>query len=103
MALKMSSLSTEYVRVAVEVTKDGLLYNPTLDSVQMAFTASGIAPVSGDWKVGSWEVAGTTYWARCLVGPSGAVSLSAGIYDVWVKIMDAPEIPVRKAGSVTIT
>lgn len=104
--LTLSSLSTEYVRVAVSATTSGAAVDPTADTVQMAFTAEGVAPVAGDWKTSSWEVDATTnpdtYYARCLVGPSGTVALSAALFDVWVKISDSPEVPIRKAGSIRV-
>lgn len=101
--LKVSSLSTEYIRVSVSVTKAGIPFDPTGDTVQMAFPLPNVEPVLADWKASSWESTGGNYWARCLVGPSGTVTLADGNYDVWVKITDSPEIPVRKVGSLSIT
>lgn len=104
MALRISSLSTEYVRVPVTATKNGLPYDPTSSTVQMAFPGYGVEPITGDWKSASWETQGGNYWARCLIGPSGGtITLADGFYDVWVKIADSPETPVRRAGTLTIT
>jgi hypothetical protein len=103
---QVSTLSLEYVRVPVQATENGVLVNISGDSVQMAFPATGVAPVTGDWKGASWEtdptVVPNVYFARCLVGPGGAVVLGAGTYDVWLKITDNPEIPTRKAGQVRV-
>jgi hypothetical protein len=104
----LSALSLEYVRVPVSATANGSVVNVSADVVQMAFPASGIAPVVGDWKAASWETdathpTGPVYYARCLVGPSGTVALAAGTYDVWAKITDNPEVPARKAGVLFVS
>lgn len=101
MALCISSLDTEYLRVRVSAEEAGVAVNPTGDTVEMAFPATGIAPVSGDWKSASWETDGAAHYARCLVGPT-AVVLAAGLYDVWVRVTDSPEIVVRKTGQLKI-
>lgn len=77
--------------------------NPLL-AVQMAFPVTGVSPVSGDWKAAAW-VSGTTskgFISVCLVGPGGAVTLAAGKYDVWGKVLGAPEQPGKKAGTITV-
>lgn len=107
MGLEISSLSKEYVKVPVAATVNGVLINPTADAVQFAFMPLGASPASGDFKSASWETAGTSpnvvYYARCLVGPGGTVTLAAGVYVVWVKVTDNPEIPVKQAGTLTVT
>ncbi|MCC6629960.1 MAG: hypothetical protein IT340_21495 [Chloroflexi bacterium] len=104
--MRISALSLEYVRVRVAATEAGAAVNPTSDTVVMAFVAEGAAPAGGDWKTAGWETDTTTnpdtYYARCLVGPSGAVTLTAGVYDVWVKVTDTPEAPVLRAGNVEV-
>lgn len=104
--LEVSALSLTYVRVAVRNRQSGVFIDPTGGAVQMAFPASGTDPVSGDWKTASWETDATltpdAYYARCLVGPSGTVTLAAGTYDVWVKPTATPEIPVIKAGPMRV-
>jgi hypothetical protein len=101
--LTLPSLSREYVKVPVAATDSGTTVNPTTDVVQMAFPVAGVAPVSADWKTASWETVSGLYFARCTVGPGGTVVLVVGLYDVWVKITDNPEIPVRLAGQLQIT
>lgn len=101
----VSSLTLEYVKVRVSFTKNNVYTNPTGDVVQFAFPAVGVNPVT--WYSGSWETdtdtLGTTiYVARCNVGPSGTVALSAGTYDVWVKVTDNPEVPVVKVGELVV-
>jgi hypothetical protein len=101
--ITISSLSTVYVQVPVLATIDGVLYNPTADEVQMAFTANGANPVT--WNTASWTSGPGTgsYLAECLVGPgSGGVDLATGTWSLWVKITDNPEIPVINAGLLVI-
>ena len=104
MALVVPALSLEYIRVRISAQKNGVVINPTSDAVQMSFPAQGAAPSA--WNVGSWETAtvngSTEYYARCLVGPGGTVTLTAGKYDIWVKITDSPEIPVIFGGRLVI-
>jgi hypothetical protein len=102
----MSTLSLEYVRVRVQATESGAAQDPTGDTVAMAFVAAAVNPGGTDWKTASWETDTTTtpdtYYARCLVGPAGTVTLAAGTYDVWVKVTDSPEIPALRAGSLEV-
>lgn len=90
--------SLEYVAVNVSAKEAGAFINPTSDTVTMAFTLNGDDPVSADFKSASWETDSTTnpdtYTALCLVGPSGAVTLTPGSYSVWVKVVDTPETPI---------
>lgn len=104
--LRISALSLEYVRVRVQASEAGSAVNPTSDTVVMAFVAEGASPGASDWKTASWETDTTTtpdtYYARCLVGPSGTVALTAAIYDVWVKVTDSPEVPALRAGNLEV-
>lgn len=103
---QISAASLEYVRVRVEAIQSGSFYDPTADAVAMAFIGGNADPVSGDWKTASWDSDTTAtpavYRAQCLVGPAGTVTLTAGVYAVWVKITDSPEIPVKRAGQIKI-
>jgi hypothetical protein len=102
--MQISQTSLQYVRVPVTASVLGAAYNPTSDTVQMAFLADGAVPQSGDWKVASWETDVVTgqYRAKCLVGPSGTVTLTAGTYRIFVKISDSPEIPVLEADLLSV-
>ena len=99
--VEVSASSVEYVRVPVYAKNNGAVYDPTGDTVHMAFMSSTATPGASDWKTASWETDATTdpdtYYARCLVG--SAVTLTAGTtYHVWVKVTDSPETPVKRAG-----
>lgn len=107
MAVRISSLAKVYLRVKLPpITEQGNPVNPTSDTVQMAFMASG-APASGDWKTASWETDATVtpnvYSIRCLIGPGGTVTLAAGEYTIWTKITDNPESVVQEQGQLEVT
>jgi hypothetical protein len=102
-----SVLSTEPYRVAVSATVAGNPLNLSTDTVQFAFMAAG-DPGNADWRTGTWEtttVSGKAlYVAQCLVGPANSgVSLSVGPWNVWVKVVDNPDVPVRQVGTLQIT
>lgn len=97
--VEIPSVSTEYARV--RLTADVELGTQV---VELAFLASSTAePEAGDWETATWlGDAGTTRHAGVLVGP-GALVLAEGTYWIWWRIADTPEIPVRKAGRITVT
>lgn len=104
--VSISVLSTAYVKCQISATEGGTTVDPTSGTVEFAFIseALGTSPVSGDWKAGSWETGSDGgYWGRCLVGPSGTVTLAAGSYDVWTRITKAPETVVKRVGILVIT
>lgn len=95
---EMSTLSLEFVKVQVTFRENGVLQDPTADTVEMAFVQPGSSPGAPDWKPATWETAvGPRYLARTLVGPGGTVTLTADTYRVWVRVTDNPEIPVKPA------
>lgn len=104
--VKVSSLSREYVRVPVNAYEAGQLVDPSLDPVEMAFTAVGVEPVAGDWKLATWEAdfsgSRPIYYSRILIGPGGTVTLADGTYDTWVRVTDSPEVPVARVGRVLV-
>ena len=104
----LSQLATEYVLIPVAATKAGRPYNPTSDTVQFAFAATATyVPQNADWVSGSWDTDTTNilypYSAKCLVGPSGTITLGIGTYIIYVKITDSPEIPVLIGGQLQIS
>lgn len=106
MVVTISAASTEYVRVPIRAKADGVTVDPTGDTVKLAFMAATTAPGSGDLKTGSWETdasgATAVYYARCLVGPDGGITLTADTYTVWVQIQDSPETPLIVAGLLKV-
>jgi hypothetical protein len=94
--------SLEYVQCVVQVSAGNEAYNPTADEVQFAFVQGSSYPST--WYTGSWtQNLQSQYVAQCLIGPAGTVTLTPAQWTVWVKITDDPEIPIRTAGTVTIT
>lgn len=106
--ISQSSLSLQYVQAAVTATVGGNPLNPTSDTVQFAFMAGSASPGPSDWKTGSWDGTaprppGNSYMAQCLVGPGGTIQLPVGTYNIWIKVMDSPEVPVIQVGILQIT
>jgi hypothetical protein len=101
-SLNLSSLSTEYVQVPVSIIASGEPIDPTGDTVQFAFMKSG-KPTDPDWVNGTWDSAPGGYLAQCLVGPAGDATLALGTYQIWLKVVDTPEVPVRQVGLLAIT
>lgn len=93
--MRISSLSTEYVTIDVTATRAGVTLDLSADPVAWAFVDPGLPPVT--WVTGDWA-AGK---ARVLVGPAAAV-LPKGTRDVWLRITDSPEIPIRKVGQILV-
>ncbi len=115
MPIRIAAESTEYVRVPVAGTLDGILQDPTVDVVQVAvFPDTQDEPFNTDWRTGDWETDNTQdppiFYARVLVGPVATdplgnpspLPLTDGTWQVWVKIFDVPEVVVRLAGRVLI-
>jgi len=104
MSAVLSVISREYIKVPVNVKKNGVYVDPTDTIASMAFIDTKTdMPGDTDWTVSSWESGlGHKYYIRCLVGLDGDIELAAGIYWVWIKIEDAPETPIRQVGNVRI-
>lgn len=103
MSVSVSDLSTVFVKSRIVASKNGAAYDPTLDLVEVAFKAPGVDPAGPDWHAASWETASAAYYARLLVGPAGGLVLAVGTYKMWIRVTDAPEVPVLEApGTVRI-
>lgn len=102
MTVTRSYLTREYLRYQVTAKVLGRPVDPTSDLLQFAFTARGGTPVN--WVLGAWETdTAGKHWATCLVGPGGAFTPADDtMYDVWIKITDSPEIPVRRIDLLVI-
>ena len=106
--LAISSQSTIYVQVPVYNT-EGI--DPTSDKVYFAFvgpfaTSSQAAEepptASTVWYEGTWDAGSSPYTARILVGSGGVTALAVGSYQVYVKVHDAPEVPVLFSGPMVV-
>lgn len=104
--LVQSSLATLEIQVPVSAILNGVAgYNPTSDAVAFAFMPPGVNPGVSDWKTGSWTTnPGPTYMAQCLVGPgAGGVALAVGVYVIWLRVTDSPEVFIPAGGVGTLT
>ena len=97
--LSMSRLSREYVFLDVQTPN-----NLSSSTTEVAFMSQPQdIPTTGDWEnatlldEGGWRI-------RILIGPGhqDSVELSPGDYQVWAKIIDYPEQPVRRVGVLEI-
>lgn len=103
MTNRLSTESLDQVRVPVFAASGGYPVDPTSYAVKLAFLESTGAPQAADWVDGTWDTTAIgTYTAQCLVGPSGATTLAAGTYYVWVQITGAGEAPVAPAGELEV-
>jgi hypothetical protein len=102
--LTISSLSTEYVQTLVTQDMTPDITNPTTGAVSMAFLASTANPGNSDWQTGSWYTSPAGgYYAQCLVGPTGAITLAPGRYYQWIKIVAAPQTIILPVGMLEVT
>lgn len=97
-----SVLDTEYLVYPVAFVIGGVAQNPTGDPVAFAFmpNPANANPGVSDWHNGTWVTSGTgTYFAQILVGPANGgiqpAPTGTGLWNVWIKITDSPEIPIR--------
>lgn len=99
----LSVQATEYIKVQLSAVESGQVVDPTFGTAQFAFVTENEAPESGDWITGSWETwVNTKYYARCLVGPLGAITLPVGSYDIWIKADLDPELVVTQIGYLRV-
>lgn len=106
---ELSNQSTEYVKIPVSTTENGLPVDPTDETVEMAFTEVGDEPAANDWNTATWETDDSRnppiYYAKILVGPAGgAVEFDRGTKRLaWWRVTSTPETPVgRGKGTLDI-
>jgi hypothetical protein len=105
----MSHLSTKYVYIPVAASQPpGISYDPASDPVSFAFMPTPTqVPQPADLVSGSWDSWSSDiiypYRAKCLVGPSGTITLGTGTYVIYLKITDNPEIPFDIVGQLQIS
>jgi hypothetical protein len=105
MTLVMQRESTEYIYL-------GVAGNVPSVGAECAFLIAGVRPTSGDWKTAIVVQNGDPLWASALstgiVGAyyvaikigafsGGTVILTQGDYQIWVRLTDSAEQPVRIA------
>lgn len=108
MTLVMQRESTEYIYLGVSGDVPSV-------GAECAFLIAGVRPTGGDWKTATIVESGDPLYASAVSsGATGAyfvaikigafsggtVVLTAGDYQIWVRLTDATEQPVRIAGEV---
>lgn len=90
----ISSLSKQ--KIFAEVTTTAVA-DPTSDTVAVA-VAPTYTPVT-TWAAATWVTQpGGVFLVSVLIGPGTDIGpLAVGIYNVWVRVTDNPEIPVMRA------
>ena len=99
----MDATSLDWVTVPVRGLPANVV-DPTGDVVLFAFGPPEAMNAEGlSWTTGAWmQSQSNPWWAACLVGPLGAVTLDVGTYSVFVQIGDIPTTPVVQVGTLTI-
>jgi len=95
---QISTLTTEYLFWVI-TSPDNLVGN----TCEVAFVEGSETPSAGDWNNADVVEKTEGQAARILVGPEGGeLILSPGQYNVWIKITDNPEVPVRRVPTVLV-
>ena len=91
--------SQEYL--VVEVTGDLML---DAQVVEIAVVDVDTRPTTNDWHTSAWTGdPGYTRNCRVFIGNSvGGISVDAGMYRVFVRVTDSPEIPIMDAGLLSV-
>ena len=96
--LRISAASTDFVEVEVSASE-----SPVAQPVEFAFVASHPETDAATWTGGSWYTdKNGVYWARCLVGPEGMVTLARGLYLMYVKWEMGSLKPASCAGTLEV-
>lgn len=102
------ALSKQYVIIPIEGKDDNGVIDPTPFPVEFAFLPQDEIPaVSTIWYAAEWftevrDFLPNIYKAKVLIGPSGQVALTAGSWDVWVRVTHTLETPIEKADTILI-
>jgi hypothetical protein len=96
----MLAESTEYVETVLGGPDAGTIQ---VGDIELALTHWGDKPADADWHPAS-AYSPTTHVARLLVGPQGgALTLTAGKWQLYTRIADVPERLVLLAGDLLVT
>jgi hypothetical protein len=97
----MHHTSKEYLRVGV-TAPTGVV----LSAQAVAFSIVGYGSDPDSYAAAQWDptqAADNTRDAVLLIGQGTSLALVEGDYEVWVRVTDNPEIPVRSAGLLRVT
>lgn len=108
--VRIPAISKEYLYLpgiqAFDATS-GDAGDPTSLDVYVAFQAAG-EPGTADWRAAEWVVgsysstAGTAT-ARYLLDPAATDALTAGSYQIWLRVDGSSEQPERPVGTLVVT
>ena len=101
--MQIYASSREYVTIpVVGVDATGTRIDLSGDAVAIAAVLgdADATPEEADWLTASWAAAGQ---ATILIGPDGDVELTAGLYQMFVRVTDNPEAPVLRSGALRVT
>lgn len=105
-----SVLDTDYLAYPVLIIgANGQRLNPTGDVVQFAFmpNPANANPGVSDWHTGSWFTStNSSYYAQVLLGPANGGVVPAptgtGLWNVWIKVTDSPQVPIWQVDTLQL-
>jgi hypothetical protein len=98
---RIPSESVEFLSAWVDSGGEATLSS---QPVAIALTAERQDPDDDTtWLTASWTgTADTARAAAILIGPGTSHEIAEGRYEVWVRVVDNPEVPIVHAGRLTI-
>jgi len=114
-----SATSTEVLRTLVTEVINGVVQNPTANTVSAAVVdddavkaGTKYVPLVGDYVAQTWETdaSGPQYWAAVLMGPSATLNPAGPVgtskpklYHLWLRIQAGTEDMRREVGMFAVT
>ncbi len=104
MAVEMSIGSKRTLRYFVRGEgASGVIPDLSADPVFFGFTPVGAGYPTSGLVAGSWSTFRNRQCAQIVVGPGGSYVPSAvGDLQVWLKVIDSPDVPLEAVGILTI-
>ena len=106
-----STMPTQFAVNAIDA--EGNSYNPTGDTVAVAFALVTSPPTTFDpgtatWNAATWSTTpgnpNPVFWVNVLIGPAnGGIALAAGSYVAYTKITDDPAVPILPSAYVILS
>lgn len=107
------AISREFVKARVKAFEQGAPVDPVAAGATTVWaftpidpaadpTSYSIEPSTVDWVPGEFEKSGEAWFTRVLVGVGSSAALGVGQYVAWAQVDNAPELPTRAVGIVTV-